>query len=280
MVEKDEKVFAQIKKCIAFIFVKNNMDQFVPNGTGFFISVATKNDPDRSHVYLATAKHVLQDGNGNYYTSIGLRINKHDGTSSLVEVSLTNVTIFTHDERDVDVALFSCVPSNNVDYLSIPPEMIANKETMTKMDIGEGDDVFFAGLFTSHIGQKRNQPIIRFGKVSLISDEKIEWKEQGKPAKFLELYLLECQSFGGNSGSPVFFQLSPYRKPGVIEIGPPKIYLAGVMTGSFNAGNPIASVETRNEFFSLQNIGIAAVTPAYKLFEVLFSEKLRKLRNE
>jgi hypothetical protein len=35
-------------------------------------------------------------------------------------------------------------------------------------------------------------------------DEKVEWKEKGIPSKLLDLYLLECQSFGSNSGSPVF----------------------------------------------------------------------------
>ena len=62
--------------------------------------------------------------------------------------------------------------------------------------IAEGDDVIFAGLFTGHIGQKKNQLIIRFGKVSLISDEKILWHDINKQPIYCDLYLLECQSFG------------------------------------------------------------------------------------
>jgi hypothetical protein len=50
------------------------------------------------------------------------------------------------------------------------------------------------------------QPIVRFEKVALITDEKIEWKET-IPPKPLELYLLECQSYSGNSVSPVIFNL-------------------------------------------------------------------------
>ena len=49
----------------------------------------------------------------------------------------------------------------------------------------------------------------------------------------MDLYLLECQPFAGNSGSPVFFQLEPLRNPWQLSLGGPKIYLGGVMTGSF-----------------------------------------------
>lgn len=149
---------------------------------------------------------------------------------------------------------------------------------VAKNEIAEGDEVFFAGLFTSHIGQKKNQPIIRFGKVALISDEKIEWREKDKSAKFMDLLLLECQSFGGNSGSPVFYQLNPMRKPGQISLGGPVMFLAGIMTGSFLHGNQIQITDTVANLISLQNVGIAAVTPADKLYEILFSEEMVKSR--
>jgi hypothetical protein len=55
-------------------------------------------------------------------------------------------------------------------------------------------------------GQQRNQPIVRFGKTALITDEKIEWKET-IPPMLLELYLLECRYHSCNSGSPVLFNL-------------------------------------------------------------------------
>ncbi len=80
----------------------------------------------------------------------------------------------------------------------IPDSLIATSEILKRYKISEGDEVFFSGLFTSHPGQKKNQPIVRFGRVALMSDEKIEWREKDKAAKFLDLYLVECQSFGGN----------------------------------------------------------------------------------
>ena len=269
----------EIKKSVSFIFIPEGTDKFKPNGTGFFVGVKHADNEQVFSVYFVSAKHVLKDKNGNYLPEIVLRLNKKDDNSQLIKIALKDVKIYEHTDKDVDIALFNCLPDQNTyDFKFIPDNLIANKEVITKNEIAEGDEVFFAGLFTSHIGQKKNQPIIRFGKVALISDEKIEWKEKDEPAKFMDLLLLECQSFGGNSGSPVFYQLNPMRKPGQISLGGPVIFLAGIMTGSFLHGNQIQITDTVANLVSLQNVGIAAVTPADKLHEILFSEEMVKSR--
>jgi len=269
----------EIKQCTTFIFIEED-GQSIPNGTGFFVGVKNEESPDNYNVYLVTAKHVLQDVNGNYLPIIVIHLNKLDGTSQLIKIELNkNIEIFSHSDNDVDIACFNCLPDQKVfDFKFIQNDLISTNEIIEKNGIAEGEEIFFTGLFTSHLGQKRNQPIVRFGKVALMSEEKIEWKEKAKPAKFLDLYLFECQSFGGNSGSPVFFQLNPLRRPGQLSLGGPVIFLAGVMRGSFLTGSELQIAETDNKIFSLQNIGIAAVTPAQKLHEILFSEKLIELR--
>jgi len=271
----------EIKKSVSFIFIKNDKGDLVPNGTGFFVGVINEKNTETSNIYLVTAKHVLQDKNGKYLTDVVLRLNKKDGGSQLISIDLTKIKIFEHNDKDVDIAVFDCLPDQKVfDFKYIQDQLIASSEVIKKNEISEGDDVFFAGLFTSYMGQKKNQPIIRFGKVSLMSDEKIEWKEKDKPVKLLDLYLLECQSFGGNSGSPVFFNLNPMRRPGQLNLGGPVIFLAGLMTGSFLNGSEVQTTDTVAKMISLQNIGIAAVTPAHKLHEILFSEELVKLRSK
>lgn len=266
-------IITEIKKSVSFIFIQNVKGELIPNGTGFFVGVKNENNTDRSNIYFVTAKHVLQDKDGNYHREIVLRLNRKTGDSQLIKIETDKLKILEHANKDVDIALFACLPKEDVfDFKWIPNDIIANKDLILKHEIAEGDDVFFAGLFTSHIGQKKNQPIIRFGKVALMSDEKIEWKEKGKQPKFMDLYLLECQSFGGNSGSPVFFNLSPMRKPGQIMLGQ-SLFLAGIMTGSFLNGNEIQIVQNAPSLVSLQNVGIAAVTPADKLHEILFSDE-------
>lgn len=269
----------EIKKSVSFIFLPDGVDKVKANGTGFFVGVKHADTENVFSVYFVTAKHVLKDKDGNYLPEIILRLNKKEGDSQLIKFVLKDIKIFEHPDKDVDIALFNCLPDQNVfDFKFIPDNLIASKEVITTNEIAEGDEVFFAGLFTSHIGQKKNQPIIRFGKVALISDEKIEWKEKDKPAKFMDLLLLECQSFGGNSGSPVFYQLNPLRKPGQISMGGPIVFLAGIMTGSFLHGNQIQITDTVANLVSLQNVGIAAVTPADKLHEILFSGEMVKSR--
>ena len=106
-----------------------------------------------------------------------------------------------------------------------------------------------------------------------MSDEKIEWKEKGRSSRLLDLYLLECQSFGGNSGSPVFFHLSPLRNLSQIDRVDPTIYLAGIIMGSFQ------NTEIYYDILLRQNMGIAAVTPSYKLLDIIDSERVKEIRN-
>lgn len=174
----------------------------------------------------------------------------------------------------MDIALCTLNPDPRVyEFKSISRQMICSKETIEKLEIAEGDDVFFSGLFESHIGQRKNQPIVRFGRVALMSDEKIEWKEKGRSSKQLDLYLLECQSFGGNSGSPVFFHLNPLRNLRQIDTLDPAIYLAGIIMGSFQ------NTEIYYDILLRQNMGIAAVTPSYKLLDIIDSKKVKEARN-
>jgi hypothetical protein len=42
----------------------------------------------------------------------------------------------------------------------IPEYVIPDLQVMKQLEILEGDDVFFSGLFESHFGQMKNQPII------------------------------------------------------------------------------------------------------------------------
>lgn len=276
-------ILTDIKKSISFIFRPNINPQapLIPFGTGFFLGVKNESDNTLYNVYFVTAKHVLQGADGKYCPEIILRVNTHNNDSQLISVLTNNIKIHEHPDKDVDIALFDCLPDQQlIDFKFIPDHLIAHKDLIEQHEISEGDDVFFTGLFTSHIGQKRNQPIIRFGKVALLPEEPIEWREANNAPKLVDLYLLECQSFGGNSGSPVFFDLNPLRKPGQINTGK-QVFLAGIMTGCFLNSSEVQTIQTGANLISLQNNGIAAVTPSYKLYEILFSDELiaaRKLQ--
>jgi Trypsin-like peptidase domain len=282
----------EIAKTVTFIFladtngvllVRNNAP--VANGTGFFVLVENENGPG-GYGYLVTAKHVLRDEKGNYFPRVFVRINDKKGGSQFVSVDLVSSgehqNLFVHKDPTVDIAVIPVLPDQHLfDFLAIPTALIKSKEDFKKSTIAAGSDVFFVGLFVAHYGDKVNTPIFRFGRVAMITDDRITWNEPPKPVELAELYLLETMSFGGNSGSPVFFTQGADRTPGSIILGPPEITLAGVMRGNFNEPRVGRIIQMPNAVLPVfaQNIGIAAVTPAYLLREILYSEQLKKLRD-
>jgi len=265
-----------IKNTVCFIFIANAKGEKVPNGTGFLVGVKAEKEPERTFGYLVTAKHVLKDENGNLYSSVFIRLNKKDNTAELIELKLAGQKICTHSDDTVDIAVIPAWPDEaRYDFKVIPSELLMTKEIFDKEKITEGDEVFFVGLFTNYFGEQKNVPVTRFGRVAMITDEKINWD-----GKMTDLYLLETQSFGGNSGAPVFFYLNQTRQPGLLILGASKIFLAGVMQGTFLDAEKVRFVQTQNVPISVQNAGIAAVVPAYKLREILFGDELTEMRRK
>jgi hypothetical protein len=128
--------------------------------------------------------------------------------------------------------------------------------------------VFFTGMFVPFQGQQRNCPIVRFGRVAMMPDEKITNDQVAFDAYFVETF-----AFGGNSGSPVFFYSSTEDKP---------VMLAGVMKGYFVDFEPVLSAksiaDTKSASMSQNNSGIAIVVPAEHIRRILHSEALEKSR--
>jgi hypothetical protein len=261
----------EIAKTVTFIFlagsdgnpqVNAQTGDFVANGTGFFVLIPN-DDKTGGYGYLITAKHVLQSSDGSFFKRVFLRVNDKMGGSEFGAIDIVpfgpTQNVFWHDDQTVDVAVIPVLPSlDRFDFLAIPPDMIKSKDDFKNTTIMAGSDVFFVGLFTPHYGDKRNTPIFRFGRVAMLTDDPIRWQEAGKPSVLVQLYLLETMSFGGNSGSPVFFMQGVDRQPGTL----------GGIIQTPNAVLPVFS----------QNIGIAAVTPAHLLREILYSERLNKQR--
>jgi hypothetical protein len=282
-----------IAKTVTFIFLADDSgaprtqnDAPVANGTGFFVLVENENGPG-GYGYVVTAKHVLKDERGEYFKRIFVRINDKKEGSGFIPIDLVpsgaRQNIYVHDDPTVDIAVVPGWPDEaTFDFLAIPTLLIKSKEDFKKSTITAGSDVFFAGLFAPHYGDKINTPIFRFGRVAMITNDRFRWQEPPKPAEMVELYLLETMSFGGNSGSPVFFSQGADREPGKIIIGSDEITLAGVMRGNFNEPRVGSVIQTPNAVLPVfaQNIGIAAVTPAYLLRDILYSERLKKFRAE
>lgn len=272
----------EVKSVVAFLFIPGKQPtEFTPYGTAFFVGVKDSKNPERNFAYLVTAKHVLQDSDHkSWLPNIFLRLNTKNGGSEIVEIPVspsgTNKTVFLHPDPSVDIAVIPALPDQNrFDFKILPENMITTEKDFKDLNITEGSEVFFTGLFSPYVGTRRNYPVVRFGRVSLITDEKIKFADQEA-----HLYLIETGSYGGNSGSPVFFFLGSDRTPGSLILGPPLLKLAGVMKGSFLDIQPVSAVETSKVPVAPSNMGIAAVVPAYKLHELLFGAELKKQRGD
>lgn len=310
-----ERIPSDIKQIVTFIYIETERPQdkqllerlshlcedtnlgrpviLCPAGTGFFVGVPDSANQADSYVYLVTAKHVLFDSKTNLlYPKIVTRLNKRGGSILKGEIPLvahgTDRTVYFHSDPTVDLAV---IPTGwpQIDIIDgkwLPEAFVPDRNTLKRLHIEEGTEVFFTGLFTQHIGAKRNYPIFRFGHLALITEEKISWGS----GQMAELFLMESSSYGGNSGSPVFFLLDLIRPPEHLRNGP--LHLAGVMSGAFqdirkavikksgeDEGAQVdqAARQTMEMSFAT-NIGIAGVVPSYKLLEILHSEELEQRR--
>jgi hypothetical protein len=108
----------------------------------------------------------------------------------------------------------------------------------------------------------------------MVTDETIPFQ-----GRMMDLYLLETQSYGGNSGAPVFFSLEPSREAnGEIALGRRILLLAGIMMGSFLDTQEVRIAQQNPVQVSVANAGIAAVVPAQYLEDILQSPGLVALR--
>jgi len=269
----------EIKSIVAFIFIKTANDQIAPYGTGFFVGVKNPASPNSFAVYLVTSKHVLyQPKSKNFLDQIFIRLNRKDGGSEIGAVPLITAgekrNVFVHGDSSVDIAVIPFLPDQSqFDFKFLPDELITTKEGFGELKIREGSDVFFTGLFSPFIGSQRNYPVVRFGRVALVTGEKIEWD-----GELMDLYLVEAGSYGGNSGSPVFFYLGSDREPGSLIVGSPVLKLAGIMQGTFLDAQEIKIINRDTNPVSLSSMGIAAVVPAYKLHDVLYGDEVKAKR--
>lgn len=270
---------ANVKKTVAFIFVPDKSGKPVPNGTGFFVGVKDTSKPDRFFIYLVTAKHVLQlDDRRTFLPSVFLRVNKKTGDAEFLRLDLHPASspknVFLHPDSSVDIAVIpGALDEKLFDFMFLPSEFLTTKLDFNNLKITEGSEIFFTGLFMPHIGEHKNYPVVRFGRVALLTEERIDWE-----GVKTELYLVESSSYGGNSGSPVYFYLGVEREAGSIVVGQPVLKLAGIMKGFFGERRPIQLMETARIPVAVSNVGIAAVVPAYLLYDILFGKELSTLR--
>jgi hypothetical protein len=236
-------------------------------------------------MFLATARHVAEELEGKDFA---LRANKKDGTIAIIEGHADQKWWYHPTERQyVDAAVTIFLPPNlrDLEIFWIDIGLFVDAETIAALNLGVGDEVFLAGLFTEVAETTRNIPIVRMGNLAMMPGEKIPFKD----GRLIDAYLVESRSIGGLSGSPVFVRQTVMMqglKPGV-EINSPhhvaphdlsitmsglgQIFFLGSMIGHWDAPTGFSFPNSE-----AVNMGISPVVPAHKIHEIITQPELQE----
>lgn len=265
----------QIRNTVVFLGYQKDADP-VMGGTGFLVS--KKVSSDLCLVYLVTAKHVIhgiKDRTENGRMLIRLN-NKTHGVLT-VETEISKWRFHPNDESIDVAALPISIDGKHWDVGWWPIESFATSQIINEKKIGIGEDVISVGLFKFHQGEKRNIPIVRVGNIAAMPEEKISIKGLGD----IDAYLIESRSIRGLSGSPVFVSMGGTR----LLFGPPNsgdvpnvilhttfgkfFYLLGLISAHYDMKNSDFDAVILDAEGESINTGIAIVTPAQKILEVI-----------
>ena len=163
----------------------------------------------------------------------------------------------------------------------LDPKMIGED-----LPIGIGDEVFVTGLFHFVKGKRGNAPIVRTGNLAMVPREKIRsgarFDEIERTFGDMDAYLIESRSIGGLSGSPVYIRGTvdvPNTKRDSMKALDAEYYLLGLVHGHWDIPNgDINEGIPGDPNGNGVNVGIAIVTPAYKVLEILAQGRFKKGR--
>lgn len=260
-----QNLVPQFKKTVCFIYVLNN-NILQPQGTAFLVSIPGENDLSK-YIYLVTDKHVIYNSEGLLYDRIFVRFNNQGGTAETFKIDIgksNEKTFYFHKDPTIDLVVMPIVVPQNIDYKTIPISQIIKRSEYIEKNIDIGTDVFFTGLFLPYMGSIKINPITRFGRLSLIPNERINFAGLER-----DILLMESATYGGNSGSPVIFSFNTNGRQ-IVGLG-------GVVLGSFNEIQ-IVENQSSNNTSVRSSLGISAITPSEFILDILNSPELVKLR--
>lgn len=290
----------EIRKSVLFIGIKGDMPEYEWRGTGYLISsedsqvlfkrteeykgIEVESVGSMPFMFLATARHVAEALEGKEFA---LRINTKNGAHTTIEGHADQKWWYHPTEKKyVDAAVTTFFPPSlrELDIFWVELKDFADEEIIRNAELGVGDEVFIAGLFTEVQETTQNVPIVRIGNLAMMPGEKIPFKD----GKLIDAYLVESRSIGGLSGSPVFVRQTIKMKgytaskmfvnskseelPNnevVYLSGLGRTYFLGSMIGHWDAptGFHFPKQET-------VNMGISPMVPAHKIKEILQQPEL------
>jgi hypothetical protein len=283
---QSQNITALLKKTVGFLrvgFLRDGV-QMEADGTCFFVFYEDKRVGENGgFIYLVTNRHMaepgIEDGKSYPVTSTSLRMNLKASEKGSLEgpVSVgSQPRWFFPDDNSVDLAVIALAPDQGTyDYAPFPVSLFATRDVVVAQGIAEGDNILFTGYFYQFPGLKKFQPIVREGVLAMMPDEKLDTTLR-KPG---HLYLGDVHVFGGNSGSPLFVNLTGMRN-GILTFGA-GYRLLGIVSGFYHEDSDLnLTIATTLRGKLEQNSGIAMVIPVDELKALLDSAPLQASRND
>ena len=262
-----------VQKCVAFVGYKRvgGTEKFA--GSAFFLHRSTNG---LAFTYIATAAHVVQGIKDKGLEKVLLRLNYKTGQAKWIDSAVKDW--YFHPDPAVDVAVARFPWMAEIDHVVFPLAACLNDSIIREESIGAGNEVFLSGLFHLHSGERNNLPIVRIGNIAAMPNEKID-----TPRGPVAAYLIEVRSIGGLSGSPVFITFGLTRSVAGLPLGTAKFFLLGVMHGHFDTTESDLVDEVLSDSAAPPksvNMGIAVVTPAEKILEVIQQSQIGQIDTE
>ncbi len=247
-------------------------------GTGFLVSVPSKTDDKKSFGYIVTNKHVIDKAGG----TPTVRFTDLKGNVSIVS-SMQSDWACHLDGDDVAIIAIKGEYLEQIRHCCIPVSLFLSREIININDVGPGDDVFTIGRFIQHDGKQKNTPVVMFGNISMMPNEKVRISTADSQMHDQDAFLVETHSLSGFSGSPVFLnrilnnENAEQRTPWLLGLDCSHMSMHLKIKKKCTDGKYDNVVEN---YYSENNSGHMVVVPAWKILEILFAGKIADDRRD
>jgi len=234
----------------------------LPAGSGFVVGLAKKSSTKEKWEgwkFVITTEHVIANRD-----AVILRLNHKDKPEFVcypvtLERSGNNQNVFSSAKQEIDLVAIYIPHISEADPAVFDYSLTMSKTMVDATEVRVGTDVFMVGYLYGYSGNKQNYPVIRFGKIALMTEE--TWYPSQRKLNE-QAYLVEIQSTPGLSGAPVILQSYQYRINDKREfqsrLMPP--YIFGVNKGVLLLPKELGGTQ-----------GLAAVEPGYNLQDLMKS---------
>ncbi len=228
-------------------------------GTGFLVNVPSETIPNGYYPYVVTAAHVIAN---QQKMEVEVSIPRPSG--GMYEPVVVSDWHRPLPNVDLAVAFFPSTGEHKAIYGVDEADLVPNQWIQM---LSLGGEVAYVGILTP-----LDRPMVRTGTIGAIDQEKLELEGYDYTG-----HLIDCRSYGGFSGSPVFAGIA---KPGLgVDAEYNGLPLGTMVYFGFVCGMFTEHLAEKNEWAS-SRYGVGVMVRSIEIREALMSPELRRERQK